>query len=197
MKINKIFYALLSTSLLATANTATAGDFKPLVRAGLDAGGDDLVTVVYSGGDTADIKAGQLFTFSGGIMYHPAQANYTVEATIGYKFDTANATNGTAEFTRMPIDVIASYRNKNHRIGGGFTYHMGPELSCDISGACSGNVEFSDAQGFIIQYAYEFETLTGSILDIGARYTSVDYEIEGVSGEVDGSAPGIFVSFAF
>ena len=197
MNKNKISCALLCSSLLLTANAATAGDFKPLVRMGLDSGGDDLITVVYSGGETADIKAGQLFTFAGGIMYHPEATNYAVEATIGYKFDKANATNGTVEFTRMPIDLIASYRNENHRIGAGLTYHLSPELTCEISAICSGNVNFSDAQGFVIQYGYEFETLTGSILDIGVRYTSIDYEMEGISGEVDGSAPGIFVSFAF
>ncbi len=186
----------LSLSLLAATTAATAGDFKPMVRMNLDFGGDQIGTVIYTNGKSTDLKAGQLLTFSGGVLYRPVASNYAVETTIGYKFDKANATNGTAEFTRIPLDLVASYRKNKHRFGGGFTYHMNPKFTCDLASVCAGSVTFSNALGAIVQYAYGVEMASGSIIDFGVRYTSIKYEANG-GGKVDGSALGFFTGFAF
>lgn len=182
---------------MAVSNIAAAGDFKPLLRMNLDSGGDELLTVIYEDGDTSDIKAGQLFTVSGGVLYKPQNQNYILEATLGYKFDKVNASNGSAEFTRLPLDFIASYKRGEHRFGGGITYHLNPELTCDITSVCSGTAAFSDALGFIAQYAYSFQLGGEKAIDAGVRLTAISYEVNNGGDNISGNSFGAFVGFVF
>jgi hypothetical protein len=85
-------------------------------RLGLDFGGEELVELNYDDGRSSSIRAGQLFTFAGGILYQPP-APWSLEATIGYKIDRASASNGGVQFARIPLDVVVSFASKGHRLG--------------------------------------------------------------------------------
>jgi hypothetical protein len=188
-------FSVAIAAILCTAgsNFACANEVRPLVRMAVDVGGDTIVDLIYTNGDTTTLKGGQLVTFSGGLVYRPQGKDFMLEATLGYKFDKANGSNGTVEFTRFPLDVIASYPAGSHRVGGGLTFHMNPKYRCDVSGVCADNIQFSNAMGLVLQYGYNF----GTGFDVGARVTSIKYKPQGGGPELDGSGVGFFFGFVF
>lgn len=162
-----------------------------LLRVGLDAGGDELVKVSWSDGDTGSIKAGQLFTVAGGVLYR-SDAPWAVEGTIGYKFDKVNGSNGSIQFSRIPIDLIVDWTHGGHRLGAGPTVHLAPKLSCDASGTCDGvsDVSYRTAIGGILQYAYGFPVGLNGGFDVGVRCTVIRYSGSGLR-TIDGTSAGV------
>lgn len=160
-----------------------------LVRMGLEGGGDKLVTVEWEDGDKTDITAGGLLTFSGGLLYHP-DAPFAVEATIGYKFDQVNGSNGKIQFTRVPVDVVVSWARSGHRLGVGGTMHLSPTFTCDVDGMCDGSVSYHDAFGTLLQYVYGRGRDHG--WEIGARATFIRYKGNGLEA-VDGTCFGVIL----
>ena len=160
-----------------------------LIRMNFDFGGDVVDEVSWTNGDSTKLKAGQLMTFAGGLIYHP-DAPWALEGTLGYKFDKANGSNGTIEFTRIPLDVIASWANGGHRLGAGPTFHFSPTYNCDATGVCSITSSYDTAVGGIVQYAYGF-AVNNHGYDVGLRYTFISYSRPGAAS-VDGSGIGFF-----
>lgn len=164
---------------------AIAGDFKPLLRIS-----NQFFT--FAMGDSIDIRAGgQLFTGSGGVLYKPRQQSYTLEATLGYKFDQDPTRNGSFEF-----DFIASFTQRGSRLGVGITYHPNPELICKTTSACSATTTFPSAAGFIGQYAYSFSLKGERAIDLGIRLTMIDYESDG-GDKIESNALSAFIGFVF
>ncbi len=177
-----------SSSDSSTAQPRSVGF---LLRMGFDFGGDKLTTVTWSDNTSADIKGGQLITFAAGAIYRPAEASYALEATLGYKFDKANGSNGSIGFTRIPLDVIASLAYGGHRIGVGPTVHFAPNFGCHASGICSSDTSFDTALGGVAQYAINFFGARSTGLEVGLRYTYIRYKHVGLA-TLDGSGPGFF-----
>ncbi len=161
-----------------------------LLRMGFDFGGDKLAEVRWSDGTTDTLKAGQLISFSAGALYHP-DAQWALEGTLGYKFDKVNGSNGSIEFTRIPLDVIVAYANGGHRIGGGAAVHFSPTFTCDAGGVCNATASFDTAFGAIVQYAYGLRVGVNGGFDFGARYTFIRYTGGGLP-TLDGSGFGFF-----
>ncbi|MFT3917204.1 MAG: hypothetical protein QM704_24880 [Anaeromyxobacteraceae bacterium] len=164
-----------------------------LLRMVLDVGGEQLGVVSYSDGSKAKLRAGQLGTFAAGFLYR-AEAPWALEATFGYKFDQANASNGSVKFTRLPVDVIASYALDRHRFGVGPTLHLSPKYSCTFGATeCQGvrEVKFDTAVGGIAQYAFQLPR-GSSGYELGARFTVVKYKASGALLELDGKSFGFF-----
>lgn len=183
-------------SLIVASGSTYGSEIKPLVRMGMDFGGDKIVTLTYDNGDETELKGAQLFSFIGGILYQPANQNFGLLSQVSYKFDQANGANGTAKFTRIPIDVLALYVNQGHRVGAGFAYHLNPTFTCDVSGVCGANVDFANALGFVVQYEYAFNYGVERSVDIGVRYTSLEYKAEN-GATLDGSGAGFFFGMSF
>lgn len=178
-----------------------------LLRMNLDFGGDKVAELSWTDGDTTTIKAGQLVTFSAGAIYQPA-APFAIEATVGYKFDGANASNGSVEFRRIPLDLIASFAHGRHRIGAGPTLHVSPTYECDssIPGCTFTKIEYENAVGGIVQYAYALPlgASPNAALEFAVRYTLVQYEPKlarvaagVVLAKLDASAPGFLLGLKF
>jgi hypothetical protein len=196
MSLNKrkMFAAALAAAACGTFVTVSnANGVRAQVRMSYDVGGDTVDRFVFSDGEDASIKAGSGGTFSAGLLYRPAANNFAFEAIFGYKFDKLNGSNGTAEFTRFPLDLIGSYVTGDHRVGGGIAYHMNPKYRCAVGGVCSFTAQFSDAMGLVLQYGYTF----GGGLDLGVRYTSIKYKLEGGGVSLNGNAFGGFIGFIF
>lgn len=195
--------ALVSLPLNAHADPQQAGEdaaaaarFGLLLRMNLDVGGAKLADVTWSDGSTATLRAGQLITFAAGAGYRAASA-WAIEATLGYKFDKVNGSNGTIEFTRVPIDVIFSWAPGHHRLGGGPTVHLAPRFNCSASGLCDQKVDFDPAFGAIVQYAYLFRPQRMSLgFDLGVRGSFIRYSGQGVATQ-NGSSVGFFFGFAW
>lgn len=158
-----------------------------LVRMGIEGGGDKLASVEWEDGDKTNITAGGLISFSGGLLYHP-DAPIAVEATIGYKFDRVNGSNGKIQFTRVPVDLVVSWARSGHRLGLGGTMHLSPTFTCKVDELCDDSVSFDNAFGSIVQYAYGRGRDRG--WEIGARATFITYKGNGLAS-TDGTCVGV------
>lgn len=179
---------------VAAAEPAKPGrtrDISALVRMHLDFGGTELIQVEWTDGDSSTLKAGQLITFSAGALYRSPTLPFSAEATIGYKFDRVNGSNGSIMFTRFPLELLAAYMHGAHRIGLGGTVHLLPSFDCDAAGLCSSKVDYGPAIGGIVQYAYSHAFQDNSGLDFGLRYTLIRYTGPALAN-LDGSAFGLF-----
>lgn len=180
---------------------ASARPLSLLLRLGAEFGGDDLFQIMSSDSKSTTITAGGRLALSAGLFFH-GQLPFTVEATVGYKFDNREYSNGSIEFTRVPIDVIASGRLYGLRAGVGVTMHLAPSLSCKVTDLCTGAISFDTALGGILQFAYSFNQGGNGSLDIGIRFTSITYKARMVrsnatSTELDGSCTGLFIGLWF
>lgn len=181
--------ALVGISLGVAASTASALDAAFHYQLGYDTGGDTLVTVTFTNGETASIKANRGLYFGGGVSLVNEAQDIETEIALSYKIDDITAENGDVTWSRFPVDALVFYRWPTIRLGAGATYHF--SLKLDGSGVVGGlNVEFKNSLGFLLQADYRINKK----MNIGLRYTAMDYEVEGASGSV--SANGIGVVFS-
>lgn len=162
--------ALASTLAAAISFASPAAEVRPMIKGGIDTGGNVLHTHVFSDGETESIKANQGFYFGGGIVtsfYRDLQ----LEVSLTFKYTSAYGTSGEVDWTRYPLDALVFYRWSRMRYGGGLTYHFSPRLKGGGE-AADVNVKFDNALGFVLQADY-------SITDqftAGVRYTAIEYE---------------------
>jgi len=178
--------------IIALGTTPALAEWKGVAHVGYEFGGDKILDVQYSDGSSSTINAGDGIVFAGGASY-VVSPEVTVQTTLGWKYQTIQqATNGGADFTRFPLDVIAQYSQSNLRLGAGITYHLSPSLS--TSGAASTyspSRSFDDAMGTVFQFDYTTES--GFIW--GLRYTDLTYKDK--YSEVDGGSFGVHMTGSF
>lgn len=181
----------LAHSAAADIVPANASATHLVTTAWIGTGGDKLAEVEYDHGDDGEVRAGGLFSLGVGVN-HEFGNNWELQATFNYLFDGADADNGDVTFSRWPIDVLAFYRNGNHRFGGGITYHTNPEFEIDVD-YIDASVDFDDALGFVAEYDYFFTPN----FSLGVRGTLIDYEASDFDDEVSGNSIGVVVSGYF
>jgi len=165
-----------------------------LVRGAFEAGGDELISLTFEDGEREEIEAGgrihlevgkQLGLFAGS----PA---LRTELSVGYKYDSVNATNGDLAFNRFTLNAVQYYQyNDKFRLGVGVTYHLSPTLEVDIFGI-DDEVEGDDSLGFMLAIDYAFSER----VNVGVRATQIDYEGDEFS-EISGNSVGIYSSYYF
>jgi hypothetical protein len=165
-----------------------------LFRLGVESGGDKLGDAILASGASQTLQAGGHVVVNGGIVYQPA--DWTIEATLGYKEDATHVTNGRAAFARFPLDLIVSFANGDTRFGVGFTAHLFPRFTCRIETLCSVNSAFNHGMGAIVQLAFTLRLGDATALDVAARYTLITYSGDAASA-VDGSGSGLLFGFRF
>jgi Outer membrane protein beta-barrel domain len=176
--------------LAASAFAAHGAEIRPLLVAGLDFGGDKMLTVVFDDGDTQDIRANDGFYLGGGVAVIDAERRMEYQLTAAVKYALIDADNGEVEWTRFPIEALAFYRFPRVRLGGGLTYHMSPRI--ETSGAVGNpDVKFKNALGAVLQADW----LITDKIALGGRYTILEYDAK---GDFAGSAKsnGIGISFS-
>jgi hypothetical protein len=178
--------------LLAT-HSAMAADFRPLLKAGLDLGGDTMLTVAFTDGDTQDIKANDGFYFGGGLAIVDAERRLEYHLTAAFKYGLIAAENGDVEWTRFPIEALGFYRFPRVRVGGGLTYHVSPRI--ETSGAVGNpDVKFKNALGAVLQADW----LVTEKIAVGGRYTILEYDAkDAFSGSAKSNGFGISFSMSF
>jgi hypothetical protein len=184
-------FAVLSLAQVAPGHAA---EVRPMIKAGYDAGGDTLVVVVFSDGSRESIKANEGLFLGGGISILNEARDIEAEISLTYKFQLITASNGDVTWSRLPLDALVFYRLPAVRLGGGLTYHMGPELKG--SGVVSSlDVNFDDALGVILQADYR----VSEKISLGLRYTSLDYKVRigGVSATAKSNGVGVVFSASF
>lgn len=171
---------------------------------GLTNGGDELAEAEVSyNGDShdEDLRAGELITFTGGIVVYFPLSAWSLQTSIGYHSDSVGDYDDDITFDRYPLELIPFYNFGNHRIGAGLSYHLSPEL--DLKEIYGPKVEFDDALGWLVEYDYSFSGWGSGGFVLGVRYMWINYEVDEVNGihtsgiEFDGNHAGIHVNYMF
>ena len=192
--------------LAAMPPAATAQEWKPLLRMGIDFGGDKLAEgdLIYGNTTTTEqIRANQFISFAGGAQWVDASKKWYAEFSLGWKGDAINATNQQYRFYRYPLEVLGFYalpappwEGAVWRLGGGLTYHIHPELSASGTYA-NGNVRFHNELGGVVQTDILFPPGNVTQLGIGLRYTILTYEVAATGQKFSSNGLGIVFSLAF
>lgn len=186
--------ALLAFVVFVPCSAQAAG---PVLTGEIAFGGDDMVVV--SGGE--DLQAGQLLNLGIGYDFDlNAAKTLRLRTGINYKFDSVDASNGEADFDRWPLDVLLISRQGNFSLGAGITYHLSPSYEASVNGV-STSIDFDDSLGFLLQAGY----LMSERLEIGARFTLIDYETDRpivsiggtLTNKVEGDSVGVYLSTGF
>lgn len=157
----------------ATPFASRAADVRPMIKVGVDTGGDNLLTHVFPDGEVETIKGNQGFYAGGGVSVTNFYRDLELEVSLSFKYTTAYGNNGEVDWTRYPLDALVFYRWPRLRAGGGLTYHFGPKLKGD-GDAAGVNVKFENALGFVLQADYRIT----DHFTAGVRYTAIEYETE-------------------
>jgi hypothetical protein len=184
----RLLPALILVAAAVIPAASHAVDVRPMLKAGFDFGGDTLVTVVFADGSTKSINANEGLYFGGGVSILSDSKDIETEVSLSYKFTGINASNGSIDWTRFPLEVLVFYRLPQFRLGGGLTYHLSPKLSG--SGVTNANLKFDDSAGFVLQADYLLQKIT-----VGLRYTSLQYKVGGASVKSDGVGVTFGISF--
>ena len=197
MKKSAIALALAILAMgAAQAQTATFAPETKRLRlvagVGLTAGGDKLASVTYEDLGDYDIKAGGLIVFTGGVDFLVTPV-FSLQSTVSYHVDQANASNGDVKFKRYPIELLAYYHpSAQWRVGGGVRYVSSPKLSS--SGAARAlNDEFDNTVSGLVEAEYFFNPQFGLKL----RFVHEEYESKRYRDKVDAKHIGIFANFYF
>jgi hypothetical protein len=179
--------------LSAFSATAMAADIKGEWVVGYDAGGDDLLKVTYTSGDTSTISAGDGFYAKGGVSMPIGMSdNLELVGLIGWKYTSVTGSNGDAKLERFPLDIDVRYTMDKHRFTAGVTKDL--SINFSGSGVLSGVGTTLDSQlGLALQYEY----ILDSGLGVGVRYTSLKYDVPDFNDTVDASSFGLLLSGSF
>ncbi len=188
------FVALSAAALALAAMSARAADVRPMLKAGVDTGGDKLLTVTFTDGSTKTIRANEgLFVGAGASIVNETK-DMEAELSLSAKFATISANNGDVTWTRFPLDALVFYRFPSVRLGGGLTYHINPKVSSSGVALIPSDVQVDNALGYVLQADYRF----GEKIGLGLRYTGLEYKLHSASAGTSATAKsnGIGVVFS-
>lgn len=170
--MNKIVIACLAALAAASGAHAQQGGVRGILGIGLTSGGDTLASVAFTDGSTADIRAGGLVHFYGGLEVRLAP-QVTMQGTFGYQVDdTGSNANGALRFSRYPFELLAHLQvNPYVRIGGGARFVNDARVSG--SGVLSGvEVDYGSTTGAVIEGEYLVMPNIGlKLRAVSERYT--------------------------
>ena len=196
--VRVIALAVVTAALpILTSPAHAQGRLRGLARLGLEYGGEKVVEFEYEDGSTPDVTAGGgLLLTVGGMAGLWARGAHSVDAQLsaGLKYRTIPpASNQEVTWLRFPVEGLLFYRMPSgFRLGAGATVHLRNRIEADGE-ALSGNVEFKNTPGLVLQAEYIRRNLGFDL-----RYTALDYEISGnESSTVGASSIGVGLSFFF
>jgi hypothetical protein len=159
---------------------------KFLLEVGLEYGGDRLLEVLFTNGNTQTMRAGQGgFIALGGQLEFGKAKNLMFRTTIGIKYNTTAADNANIRFTRIPINVLAYWKiNQDFRLGAGISTHQSVRLNGD---GFFPNVNLKSNLGTRFEFGYRWVALT---------YTAIRYR-DNFGESLSGGSIGLAFSLAF
>jgi hypothetical protein len=151
---------------------------------GLEYGGDELLTVIFTNGDDQTMLAGQ-----GGYLAAGGQIDFgkvvMMRFSIGIKYNTTAADNANIRFTRFPINLVPYWKlNDDFRLGIGLSTHQSVRLKGD---GFLDDADFTSTLGTRFEFGYKWAAVT---------YTSLKYEAQN-GAQLDASSVGLSISFTF
>lgn len=143
-------------------------------------GGDRFGETVFEDGSTQTMLAGQGGTGAVGVEVRPHRASpLAARATVGVKFVTTAANNADIMLTRIPVEVVGSYRlPREFWAGAGYVGHYRIRFEGDDF---ADDAAFDPAHGVTAEVGWRWAALT---------YTAIRYASE--SGDAfDASSVGV------
>lgn len=167
---------------------------KPLrfvLGAGFTSGGDHLATAVYEDGIEIKIRGGGGIALLAGLDYR-IDPRFSVQGTVGYHVDRANAHNAGLRFERVPFELLGYYHvNDKVRAGGGLRYVTNTTLVLRAAGF--GDVNFKDTTSPVAEIEYLYSPRIGFKL----RYVNDKFKEEHGGAPVTGEHVGVLVNAYF
>jgi len=159
---------------------------------GAGAGGDELISATTTDGDIETLKAGSGVTFAAGVDYR-INPSFSMLASVAYQTDRRKAENGTLEFSRVPVELLAFWHpSANWRVGGGLRYVSNAKLTG--SGVVSmRDIDFDSSTSGVLEGEY----LMGPHLGFQLRYVHDSYKVDGVRGKIDGNHAALGMRYYF
>jgi hypothetical protein len=159
--------------------------FGPVLEAAAEFGGDNVVKVFYTNGDTQDIRAGQGVTLSGGLHYRLAQLPLDIAATVGYKFVRTSDYHTDLGINRVVFKVTGTYELPRHFwVDAGPVWHTAVKLNGD---GYVPDVNFDDAIGVTVGFGWRW---------FGVTYTGIRYSSP-LTGGVEANNVGVTATWKF
>ncbi len=153
--------SLAFTASVAAQTPVESKPFRLVASIGLAVGGDTLATTHYTDGSSVNIPAGTGLVASGGLEYNLTD-EFAIQGTLGYhgRF-TPEASNGSASFSRYPIELLAYYKSSDQwRFGAGMRFINNPKV--EASGAARGlSKEFENSAAAVIEAEYVLSKNSG------------------------------------
>ncbi len=191
-----MFAAVIVCSTFSLRARATTFELGGTLGADFNAGADTLLTLKYSDGTSQDIKAGNGLRAAagGGIIFFDEQPHrLETQLTIGIKYSSMTPTNNASlSFVRVPIELLAFYRNEDFhfRVGGGAAWYVANSLSG--GGALEGEAKFGSALGGIAQADFVWNAFA-----IGLRYTLLKLRADGAEESASANSIGLNLSYFY
>lgn len=189
--MNKLIFTLQLGFLLISFNAFSQQSEPPiiakfLVEGGIEYGGDELLTILFTNGDDQTMRAGQGgYIAVGGQLEFKEVKKLLIRASIGIKYNTTAAENANIRLTRIPINIIPYWKiNDDFRFGVGITSHQSVKFKGD---GFAPDVDFKSSLGPRFEFGYKWIALT---------YTAVNYKTP-AEESFSASSVGLSVSFAF
>ena len=196
--------ALIAVALLASGivsgNEADDTDspgfrFNSLITMGISGGGDTIAR--YRGwflGEPAEFEVdagGDVLIFGGVNLRWPRRSTgFIVQAGL-FSGGSGNFEQ-RAEFSRIPLELIAVYDWKRFRGGLGVTHHFSPKFRDE--GIANFGLDFDDATGIVWQLDYLLPRF-----DVGLRHVAIDYTLSNsrAAPRLDGDHWGVTGTYRF
>lgn len=174
---------LIATCTLSSLSAQETVTSALLYEAGLEYGGDELLTLQFTNGEEQVMLAGQGGYASIGGEFRLANVDYlALRATVGIKYNTTAADNTNISFTRIPVNVVPHfYFDEMIHVGVGITAHQRVRLNGDgftpdvaFTGSISPRFEIGYGGGALTyslqDYSSQGEVLSGSSFGISFTY---------------------------
>jgi hypothetical protein len=157
--------------------------------------GDDVLKLTFTDGSTQNISAGNGVGLSlgAGVIFFDGQTHeLEVTLTAGFKYSTMSpAQNASLDWVRVPLELLAFYRNDtlHFRVGGGATMYGLNSLSGggDLSGL---DVHFAPSPGAILQADFIWGGLFA-----GLRFTIMSFHSTTSNENISANALGVDLGF--
>lgn len=185
-------------------DTSVQKGLNGLVSAGLTMGGESVLTMDYTNGETAHVRGGNFIQLGIGAQWRLESAPLALALTANYHVDQSAASNGFGEFVRYPLEAILYYVGEDWRFGVGARRVLLPEARAkNDDGTYDLRFQFSDANGTIVEAGYAAtESLWLNFRVVREEYRAHTATFQGVKYDArplkfDGSHIGINFAYIF
>jgi hypothetical protein len=193
MKKSILACALTLAAIGAAQAQTTGNPLHFLAGAGITFGGDKLATTNYTNGSSSNITAGSGLALLAGVEYRVAP-QVSIQGTVGYHIRfTPEASNGDADFSRVPVELLAYYHvDQKWRVGTGVRFVSNAKLHG--SGAAGGlDRNFKNTTGAVLEAEYFVQQNVGLKL----RVVKEEYQPEYSSHKFSGNHVGLLANYYF